>query len=370
LPASAFADELAKRLVEEGVPLWRFSTALMTKHPETFVVRIEWSRTGGTAVDRRPYAMLSTDLYVGSPAEAIRSGVDRIRLRLDSEEAEVYAVTRELRERGGTDYLAFGIPYADGNRTWASWTTDVPDGFSAGDTARIESIRAFLALHIELRSAEHVTQSLLEVYLGRNAAKRVLAGKFRRGTGELSTCAIAFSDMRGFTSFADQRSPLEVVEMLDAFFEAVAGPIQEAGGEILKFIGDAVLAVFPVEDDARAACRTAFAAANKALEAVAELNGARAGLGASPLQLGMALHLGEVMYGNIGSRERLDFTVIGAAVNEASRIEGLCKEVGASLLLSSSFVEALGAGDQVASAGTFPLKGVGHAVEVFTSRRT
>jgi adenylate cyclase len=309
--------------------------------------------------------MLKTDMYVGSPAEELRAGTDRIRCRLDGDDADRYAVTRELRDGGMTDYLALALRFADGGRTWASWTTDAPGGFSEVHTARIESLAPLLAIQIELRSADHILRSLLEVYLGRNAATRVLAGRFRRGTGELSRCAIAFSDMRGFTSFADRRSPHEVVEMLDSFFEAVAGPIQEGGGEILKFIGDAVLAVFPIEgDDPADACRRAFAAAKSALEGVVELNRRRP----SPLDLGLALHLGEVMYGNIGSRERLDFTVIGAAVNEASRIESLCKEVGSSLLLSRAFVEGLGAPELVASAGSFTLKGVGRAIEVFTVR--
>jgi adenylate cyclase len=205
------------------------------------------------------------------------------------------------------------------------------------------------------------------VYLGKNAARRVQAGEFRRGGGELIRAAIWFCDLRGFTAISDQAAPQQVVGVLDAYFDRVATVIGERGGEVLKFIGDAILAIFPVagSDDA-VACQSALLAAQSALDALESFNQERAPQAA--LGMGIALHLGEVMYGNIGSRQRLDFTVISSAVNETSRLEGLCKVLKTPLALSSAFVDAAKPADAV-DLGEQDLKGVRSRLRVFTLRR-
>lgn len=361
LPAPEFLGALAERLIARGVPLLRLSTSIHTKHPEVFVANFEWRRgmTAALVTDRR-HSITRADTYRVSPVAEIHNGVDAIRGRL-AEGDRRFPVFDELRAGGSSDYYAVAIVFGDGKRTYLSCTTDDPHGFADDVITLIEDLRPALTTRLELAAAHHTTQSLLEVYLGRNAAQRVLSGAFRRGTGELATCAIVFGDMRGFTSFADRRSPAEVVAALDGFFETVALPIHEEGGEILKFIGDAVLAVFRTEGVAEAdACGRALRAAERAI--------ARVEAGSAPFRLGVALHFGEVLYGNIGAQDRLDFTVIGAAVNEASRIEGLCKVTGKSLLMSDAFVQRLPDAERArtTSAGQHAVKGVGQPVAVHT----
>lgn len=363
LPAPEFLPALAERLVAAGVPLLRVSTSILTKHPEVFVANLEWRRGMAAAlVTNRRHSITGADRYRTSPVAEIHNGADTVRGRL-AEGDRRFPIFDELREGGSTDYYAVAIVLGDGKRTFFSCTTDEPRGFTDDAIALIESLRPALAARLELAAAHHSTRSLLEVYLGKNAAARVLSGSFRRGTGELAPCAIVFGDMRGFTSFADRRSPAEVVSALDGFFETVALPIHEEGGEILKFIGDAVLAVFRAEGSSEAdVCARALRAAERAI--------ARVEASPEPFRLGVALHFGEVLYGNIGAQDRLDFTVIGAAVNEASRIEGLCNVTGKSLLMSDAFVQRLPDADRArtTSAGEHAVKGVSHPVAVHAVR--
>lgn len=217
---------------------------------------------------------------------------------------------------------------------------------------------------MQLIAAQLETQSLLEVYLGKNASRRVLEGAFRRGEGEEIDAAIWFCDMRGFTALSDRTPARQVVAILDAYFEVLAAAVEEQGGEILKLIGDAMLAVFPLGADGAAhGCRRALAAGLSALEAVRAWR-ERSG---HNVELGIALHVGRVMYGNIGGRERLDFTVIGASVNEVCRVESLAKGLGVPLLMTAELAAALGR-DDVVSLGFHALKGVGEPREILTIR--
>jgi adenylate cyclase len=208
---------------------------------------------------------------------------------------------------------------------------------------------------------------LLGVYLGKNAARRVSSGEFQRGRGELIDAAIWFCDVRRFTERSDRTSPGRMIEILDGYFDAFAGAISDQGGEVLKFIGDAVLAIFPLGSDARGACRRALAAVEQAFAALARFNEQLALRGDDPVEVGVALHRGSVMYGNIGARDRLDFTVISSAVNEASRLESLCKALGTRLALSAAFVEAAEL-EGVSDLGEHALRGVQAPLRVFTVR--
>jgi adenylate cyclase len=247
---------------------------------------------------------------------------------------------------------------------WIAFAASDKGGFRDDDLNLLSKIAPLLSLRVQLIAAQLASESLLEVYLGKNASRRVLDGAFRRGGGEEIEAAIWFCDMRGFTSLSDRTPAREVVAVLDAYFEIVAAAVEEQGGEILKFIGDAMLAVFPVgAAGAEQSCRSALAAGLSALEAV------RAWRERSrhEVELGIALHLGRVMYGNIGGRDRLDFTVIGASVNEVCRVESLCKDVGVPLLMTNEVAEALGRED-VVSLGFHALKGVGERREILTVR--
>jgi adenylate cyclase len=361
---AAFMRALAGRLGEVGVPLWRASYALMTMHPEVLWRTVQWRAGEEVVVRDQPHERLNDAFYTKSAVAAVRSSLRPVRVRLLPGDLP-FPICADLRDAGGTDYYVEPLPFTNDATSYVSFATNAPDGFSSEAMALLESIRPFLARRLELESACYATRALLEVYLGKNAARRVLAGAFQRGRGELVDAAIWFSDMRNFTALADRTPPAQVVQVLDAHFDAIATAVSDHGGEVLKFIGDAVLAIFPIDGDARRACRAALAAAEQALASLALVNAARAAPGEEPVAVGIALHRGLVMYGNVGARDRLDFTVISSAVNEASRLESLCKTLGTPLALSAAFAEA-GAVDPVVDLGEHVLKGVSAPIRVLT----
>lgn len=361
---AAFMRALTGALAEAGIPLWRVSYALMTMHPEVLWRTVQWRAGEDVVVRDQPHERLHDAFYTKSAVAVVRRSRAPVRVRLLAGELP-FPICHDLRDAGGTDYYVQPLPFTNGATSYVSFATDAPGGFSSAILELLESVRPFLARRLELESAYYATRALLEVYLGGNAARRVLAGAFQRGRGELLDAVIWFSDMRNFTALADRTHPARVVEILDRHFDAIASAVSEHGGEVLKFIGDAVLAIFPIEDDARRPCRAALAAAEQALAAVARLDEGRAAGGGEPVAIGIALHRGLVMYGNIGARDRLDFTVISSAVNEASRLESLCKALGTPLALSAAFAEAA-ALDAVVDLGEHALKGVSAPLRVLT----
>jgi adenylate cyclase len=360
----AFLRALAPRLVAAGLPLWRVSYALMTMHPEVLWRTVGWQAGEGVTVRDQPHARLDEPYYTRSAVAVVRQTQAPMRVRLLAGDLP-FPICHDLREKGATDYYVQALPFTNGQVSYVSFATDAPAGFSDSTLEALESIRPFLARRLELESAYYAARALLEVYLGKNAARRVFAGEFQRGRGELIDAAIWFSDMRGFTALSDRTPPARVVEVLDTYFDAVASAIAQHGGEVLKFIGDAVLAIFPVGDDARGACRRALAAAEQAFASLAHVNEARSSRGEEPLAVGIALHRGPVMYGNIGASDRLDFTVISSCVNEASRLESLCKQLQTPLALSAAFVATAQVDDPV-DLGEHALKGVRAPLRVFT----
>lgn len=361
---AAFMGALAPRLREAGLPIWRVSYALMTMHPEVLWRTVQWRAGAEVIVRDQPHQRLEDAFYTRSAVAVVRHSQAPVRVRLLPGELP-FPICNDLRDAGGTDYYVQPLPFTSGVVSYVSFATDAPEGFSDAHLALLEAIRPFFARRLELESSYHATRALLEVYLGKNAARRVLAGSFQRGRGELVDAAIWFSDMRDFTVLADRTPPGQVVEILDACFDATATAIAEHGGEVLKLIGDAVLAIFPIEDDPRRACRSALAAAEQALASLALVNERRAASGGEPVAIGIALHRGQVMYGNIGARDRLDFTVISSAVNEASRLESLCKTLGTPLVLSAAFAEAASV-EPVEDLGEHALKGVSAPIRVLT----
>jgi adenylate cyclase len=273
---------------------------------------------------------------------------------------------RELRDQGATDYLL--VPFRTGKayeQPWIAFATDIESGFSEAHLALLNELCRPLAWKARAAMAEWSTRSLLEVYLGSQAAERVLSGQFRRGTGTVQRAVIWFCDLRGFTNLGSRVPASMLVAVLDQYFDRVASAIKAQNGEILKLIGDAVLAIFPCDDDDHSAARSAVQAARGALDAVEAWNLERNEAGDAPLAIGIGLHIGDVMYGNIGSQSRLDFTVIGSAVNEASRLESLCKELAVPVVVSESFASAAGKSG-MRSCGTVHLRGLEGEQTVFT----
>lgn len=357
-----FFDALARRLRQLGLPIWRMGTGLSSMHPEVGILSVFWTEEAGVSVRQNPRSLYATSFFRASPMYALREGgVDELRRRLQGPDAELdFPICRELAQQGATEYLAWALPLSDGRRTGLTLTTRAPAGFDDRAIAAVRESLPAIAARIELYQAHFATRSLLQVYLGANAARRVLAGEFLRGSGTSIRAAIWFCDLRGFTELSDRRPPLEVTATLDAYFERVVRPIAANGGEVLKFIGDAVLAIFPAVDDEADACRRALGAARGAIASLAEWNLTRP----AALAIGVALHVGDVFYGNIGGSDRLDFTVIGAPVNEVCRLESLCKTLGAPILMTAPF-HAHVADEDLVDHGEHSLRGVSTPTRIF-----
>jgi len=367
LEAPELLDGLVARLGAADLALHRVSIWIPTKHPELWGHQLVWTPGEGARVARQSHAVSDSPDFVGTPAEALlASRAATLRCRLDREdERDRFEMLRNMAAAGATDYLLASMNPGADDGSWISYATRRPGGYDDAQLAFLASLTPLLALHMQLQGSRFATRSLLEVYLGANAARRVLAGEFRRGTGSELHAALWFCDMRGFTALSDRLQARAVVGILDRYFEHVAAPIEERGGEVLKFIGDATLAVFPIDEGgAAAACRSALEAARAVLARIRAWSCDEAG----PIEIGVALHAGRVLYGNIGGRERLDFTVIGPSVNEVCRVESMCKVLGEPLLMTAAFAAALGEPD-VVSLGKFELKGVAQPQEILTTRR-
>jgi adenylate cyclase len=284
-------------------------------------------------------------------------------------EAE-FSVFPELRAAGLTDYVAIINRFAaegamgDMDCVYSSWITKAPQGFEPSQVAALERIVPFLALAIKSVSLARVAGTLMETYLGRDAGKRVLSGRIMRGVADRIDAVLWFSDLRGFTKITDT-TPEHVIPLLNGYADVIVSAIHESGGDVLKLMGDGILAIF-AESGRAEACRAALDAAIAAQQGVASLNERRAAAGLPVTDMYLGLHVGEVFYGNIGSMERLDFTVIGPAVNEVSRIAAMCRSVDQPILVSDAFAAVGNNRGRLVSVGRYALRGVGRAQELFT----
>jgi len=271
-------------------------------------------------------------------------------------ETQEFPILEELRRRGMTDYVVLPVPFSDGTNKALSLATTRAGGFSDDEIALFTAMTPAVAVNLEIQALRNMARTLLDTYVGRQSGGRVLAGQIRRGAGETINAVIWLSDLRGFTGLSETLPRDELIGMLDHYFGPMCDAVETNGGEVLKFIGDSVLAIFPVEPDA-SACRRALEAARSAKAAIEAENQRRAASGSPLIHYGLALHVGDVMYGNIGGSTRLDFTVIGPAVNLTSRIESMCKSLDRSPLLSAEFARLSGV--KAEFIGEFSLKGVG-----------
>ncbi|MBM3572775.1 MAG: adenylate/guanylate cyclase domain-containing protein [Alphaproteobacteria bacterium] len=362
---TVLATELATRLVEVGLPLARMSLALRTLYSQVLATNYLWQRDRGcTRQIDREHGIQFTATYLNSPMRALYEEGRGGRWRLTGADARLeFPVLAEFKEQGLTDYFTMPLRFANGTLCGSTWATDLPDGFSDDDIAKVHQLQNPLSPVIEVQETRRIAATLLDTYLGRATGNRVLAGGIKRGDHDSIRAVLLMADLRGFTRLSDTISRDALIRLLDRYFECAAEAVHRQGGEILKFIGDGVLAIFPVTDDAAAACRAALDAAIGAEAALAALNETRAARGEAPLRFGMALHLGDVFYGNIGAPDRLDFTVIGPAVNLVARIEALNKPLGRTLLVSADFAAAYPR--PLLSLGTQVLRGLREPQEVF-----
>jgi adenylate cyclase len=303
----------------------------------------------------------------------LNSGEDELRRRLGPDERVDFAQHETMRAEGQTDYVAFIHRFGSSGSigemdcVYSHWTTTRPGGFDGSDLATLRRLVPPLALAVKCASLARISGTLVEVYLGRDAGRRVLSGRILRGVAERIGAALWFSDLRGFTTITDTAPPDEIIPLLNDYAEVVISAVHAAGGEVLKLIGDGTLAIFRA-DDAGEACRRALRAEAELRVGIAALNARRSGEGRPVTSPYLGLHVGDVFYGNIGSVDRLDFTVVGPAVNEVSRIASMCRSVDRGVVMSSAFAAATPADERakLVSVGRYALRGVGRAQELFT----
>jgi adenylate cyclase len=358
-----FLDALGNQLCQAGLAVWRITLNIPTLHPEQRAYTFVWTEGQPTATMPRAHGIEQTSAFLASPFRLATESGKPLRRRLDTPQPAL-PVLEEFRREGGTDY--FIVPLKLLLRTAAiSFVTRRGDGFSDAALAALEAAAIAATPHISLRSIRLSAVNLLNTYVGRGAGEHIISGQIRRGEGETIHAAIWYCDLRGFTRMSDAMPLDGVIEVLNQWFERMVRAVEDEGGEILKFIGDGMLALFPSRaDDLGACCRAALRAARAALAAMEMLNVERRAAGKAPLLFGLALHLGDVSYGNIGAAHRLDFTVIGPAVNFASRLEEQTKLTGHTLLISREFAAA--SGKTLQSIGSLRLRDIAEPQEVFT----
>jgi len=337
-----FLENFAMRLIEAGVDVSRITTGVPVLHPQLYSYSGLWERRKG--VTERLYRVDASQdaILTNSPIKNAYEGRSfRSRLTAPAAERE-FPILTELRCTGMTDYVVLPVPFSDGTNKALSLATARDGGFSGDELNLFEAMTPAVASNLEIQALRRMARTLLDTYVGRQSGGRVLAGQIRRGMGETIRAVIWLSDLRGFTSLSESLPRDELIELLNQYFGPMCNAVEANGGEVLKFIGDAVLAIFPVEDDAVAASRNALGAVRVAKAAVNKENERRGSAGRPRIRYGLALHVGDVMYGNIGGDARLDFTVIGPAVNLTSRIESMCKNLDRSPLLSAEFARLSG----------------------------
>ncbi len=366
-----------ERLVEAGMALNRSYLGMRTLHPSVAALEYVWHRGGGVESESFRHEVAGQSAYWKATPHfyMLENDVPVLRRRLVGPDARLdFPLLEDLEAQGVTDYIAMFVAFGLGGITKektgmiASWASDGPEGFSDAEAAAIERLQPRLALALSATLAHQVAVNLLDTYVGTSVGQRILRGEIRRGSMDVIPSVILYADLQGFTTFSDRAPKDEVVAALNDYFDCMVRPVHANGGDVLKFLGDGLLAVFNVEGaDPDALCGRALAAAVESLSGVARLNAARAAAGAPVMALDVALHLGEVMFGNVGAEDRLDFTVIGPAVNEASRIEALCGPLGHSLLVSGAFARAaVSSASRLVSIGAHTLRGVGSVQELFT----
>jgi adenylate cyclase len=359
--------QLSERLVACGIPLWRVAVFIRTLHPNVMGRRFVWRPGAEVETSEAPFTLLESADFRDNPVARVYETSATIRRRLaDPDCALDFPILAELRAEGVTDYLAVPLFFTDGAIHVVTCTTRQRGGFTDAQIAGIEAVIPPLSRVAEIRMLRRMASILLDTYVGRSPGERILAGHIRRGDIEEIHAAIWLSDMRGFTALADRIPPRQLIDLLNRYFDCQVPAILDHGAEVLKFMGDGLLAIFPIagdNSDADEVCCRTLAAAHQVRTNVAALSETIAAESLDALRFGLALHVGEVLYGNIGSGNRLDFTCIGPAVNLTARIEKLTGQLGRVVLASEDF--ARHCPQQFSAIGQFNLAGFGAPQLVF-----
>ncbi len=357
---------LGDALREAGAPIWRLRLALRVLHPEVAAWGFTWVRGVGGSERRIRHGFERTDDYIGSPMQFVFENAQQFRRKLHHLDLEDHTVLHSLAASGGVDYVGIPLTLSNGKVSCCFVVvTDDDAGFCDADLAKLEALTEFLAPIVEAIITRDLARSLLDTYVGPRTGERVLRGLIKRGDGEIIRAALWFSDLRGFTKLTETLDSERLLATLNTYFELVAAAVTARRGEILRFIGDAMLIVFPAacEGGIEEAAHDALESAHDAFSGLAAFNHRRRHRGEPEIRFGVGLHVGEVVYGNVGAPNRLDFTVMGPAVNRTARLEGLTKDLGVPMLMSADFVQLIHAPKR--SFGLHEMKGVASLQEVF-----
>jgi adenylate cyclase len=359
-------ERLTADLVAVGVPVERMAALVTTLHPQVLGRAFLWDKGSKVTVKELAHGVQQSDGFQNSPPAHVMRTRSELRIRISPEpSADDFAVIRELAADGFTDYVGFPLPFSTGDTHTISFATRRFGGFEDEHLAVIRQVVRPLARVAEILALRRTAGNLLSTYVGRNAGDRILAGHILKGDIESLRAIIWFSDLRGFTEMSARMTPREVIDTLNELFDCQVPAIDEHGGEVLKFMGDGLLAIFPFTSDAGAyeMAAAALDAADSAFSSLAQRNRHAK----QAIQFGLALHVGDIAYGNIGGASRLDFTAIGPAVNLAARIEGLTGKLGRPLAVSEALAKLVKR--PLEEVGVFELKGVTAPQRVFVPCR-
>jgi adenylate cyclase len=357
--------ETCERLVRAGLPLWRVGVFVRTLHPDIFGRNFVWRPGAEIEVGTVDFHVLDSPEFINSPLAIVFREGREVRCRVDDPESKRFPFLDDMRAEGVTDYIALPLLFIDGSRHASSWTTKQPGGFSDDELAALKTVVAPLARYIEIVSLRRTASILLDTYVGNRAGERILGGQIRRGHADTMHAAIWLSDLRGFTALSDRLPAETVVDILNGYFDCQVAAIRTYGGEVLKFMGDGLLAVFPIDEyvgDIQQVCSRVLEAARESRASVDAMH-YPIGEAVERFRFGVALHVGRILYGNIGGGNRLDFTCIGPAVNLAARLEKIAGRLSRTIVASAGFAGICAGG--WTDLGEFPIAGFSKAERVY-----
>jgi adenylate cyclase len=363
---SLMMAEACERMVAAGLPLWRVGVFIRTLHPEIFGRNFIW-RQGANEVEvgTVDFEIQETPEFKRSPLSLVFNQGIEVRADPNGPDVERFPFLQDLREEGATDYLAMPLHFLDNTIHAMTLTTRQAGGFTAPQVAALRAMAKPLTRITEIITLRRTATTLLDTYVGNRAGERIMGGQIRRGHAEIMQAVIWLSDLRGFTALSDRLPAETVVEILNHYFDCQVTSIRAHGGEVLKFMGDGLLAVFPIDEyigDANHVCARVLAAARESRASVEALS-YPVGDVVERFRFGVALHVGNILYGNIGGGNRLDFTCIGPAVNLAARLEKIAGRTGRTIVASEGFVSACG--EAWRELGAFPIAGFSKAQRVY-----
>jgi adenylate cyclase len=357
--------ETCERLTAAGVPLWRVGIFVKTLHPDAYGRSFVWRPGADVVINTASFDLPESPQFTQSPLAILYASGHEVRYRLDDPASQRFPFFDDMRKEDVTDYIAIPMTFTDGSTHATSWTTKAPGGFTEENLSGLRAVIPHFARLAEIFAMRRTAAALLDTYVGNRAGERIWAGQSRRGHSEAMQAAIWLSDLRGFTALSDRLAARTVVDILNQYFDCQVPAIRKHGGEILKFMGDGLLAVFPIAKDGGDLGEVCARVLEAAREARTSVDAMRypAGEDSERFRFGVALHIGEILFGNIGGTSRLDFTCIGPAVNLAARLEKIAGKLSRTVVASAAFAGV--SKDGWTELGEFPIAGFSKTQRVF-----